>query len=135
MQAGLSTTEQAGEGEASRRAAGPAVDVLIPTCNRPTALAITLTALIAQSWSPLRVVVSDQSDACRLADSREFSTALSVLRATGREVVLPAPAWVSFRPPLYSTIDCSSHPGISNLAVAFSGLWFTVRIGLMVHIH
>ncbi len=38
-----------------------AVDVLIPTCNRPTAWAITLTALARQSPS-LRIIISDQSD-------------------------------------------------------------------------
>lgn len=37
------------------------LDVLIPTCNRTTALAVTLTALAAQQ-PPLRIVISDQSD-------------------------------------------------------------------------
>jgi glycosyltransferase involved in cell wall biosynthesis len=38
------------------------VSVLIPTFNRPVALAATLTALMAQSFSDFDVVVSDQSD-------------------------------------------------------------------------
>jgi GT2 family glycosyltransferase len=38
------------------------IDVLVPTCNRPDALAVTLTALGAQTAGPLRIVVSDQSD-------------------------------------------------------------------------
>ncbi len=36
------------------------LDVLLPTCDRPAALAVTLTALLAQDV-PLRVVVADQS--------------------------------------------------------------------------
>lgn len=39
-----------------------AVDVLIPTCNRPVALAMTLAGLAAQTHRDLRVVVADQSD-------------------------------------------------------------------------
>jgi len=35
------------------------LDVLLPTCDRPAALAVTLTALLAQDL-PLRVVVADQ---------------------------------------------------------------------------
>jgi hypothetical protein len=38
-----------------------AVDVLIPTCNRPHALAVTLTTVALQTHRPLRVFVSDQS--------------------------------------------------------------------------
>lgn len=38
------------------------VDVLIPTCNRPGALAVTLTALSAQTFRGIRIVVADQSD-------------------------------------------------------------------------
>jgi hypothetical protein len=39
-----------------------AVDVLIPTCGRPVALALTLAMLAAQTWQPLRIVVSDQGE-------------------------------------------------------------------------
>ncbi|MFZ5509426.1 MAG: hypothetical protein ACOZCP_05155 [Pseudomonadota bacterium] len=35
-------------------AAAAAVDVLIPTCNRPAALAVTLTSLCAQTLGGLR---------------------------------------------------------------------------------
>jgi hypothetical protein len=42
--------------------AGPvSVDVLIPTCDRPAELAVTLAGLAAQSDPPFRVIVSDQS--------------------------------------------------------------------------
>src|SRR3954447_905386 len=36
------------------------LDVLVPTCDRPAALAVTLTALGSQSVRQLRVVISDQ---------------------------------------------------------------------------
>lgn len=38
------------------------VDILIPTCGRPAALAVTLTSLLAQTWRDVRIVISDQSD-------------------------------------------------------------------------
>lgn len=40
----------------------PNVDVLIPTCNRRGALAITLAGLASQSYQDFDVVISDQSD-------------------------------------------------------------------------
>jgi glycosyltransferase involved in cell wall biosynthesis len=40
----------------------PLIDVLIPTYNRPAALAVTLTSLIAQSNKQFRIIISDQSD-------------------------------------------------------------------------
>jgi hypothetical protein len=63
-----------------------AIDVLIPTCNRPAALAVTLTALIGQSVRALRIVISDQSDDDGTLESPEVVAALRVLRATGRGV-------------------------------------------------
>jgi hypothetical protein len=41
----------------------PAVDVLIPAFGRPAALAVTLAGIAGQSHRPLRVVVSDQTEA------------------------------------------------------------------------
>lgn len=38
------------------------IDVLIPTCNRPAALAVVLASLAGQTLRTFRVVVSDQSD-------------------------------------------------------------------------
>ena len=43
----------------------PRIDVLVPTCNRPAALAVTLTALGAQDYPDLRIVVSDQTEGTR----------------------------------------------------------------------
>lgn len=68
--------------------AAPVVDVLIPTCNRPAALAVTLTALFAQTWPALRIVISDQGDVGALAASGELAAVLRLLRAHGREVQL-----------------------------------------------
>jgi GT2 family glycosyltransferase len=58
------------------------VDVLIPTCNRPAALAVTLTSLFGQTERPLRVVVSDQSDPGDAASARELTAVLRLLDAS-----------------------------------------------------
>ena len=64
------------------------IDVLIPTCNRPAALAVTLDALGAQTWPSLRIVVSDQSDGdgAGACGHGEVQAVLRYLRATGRQV-------------------------------------------------
>jgi len=63
----------------------PFIDVLVPTCNRPAALAVTLTALGAQTWPALRIVVSDQSDGTGAFSHGEVQAVLRYLRATGRQ--------------------------------------------------
>lgn len=62
------------------------IDVLIPTCNRPCALAITLTALAAQRFRRFRVVVSDQSDGPGPFATAEVRAVLRYLSALGLEV-------------------------------------------------
>jgi hypothetical protein len=62
------------------------IDVLIPTRNRPAALAVTLTALGAQTWPALRIVVADQSDGHGACACAEVRAVLRYLRATGRSV-------------------------------------------------
>ncbi|HVL77027.1 MAG TPA: glycosyltransferase family A protein [Noviherbaspirillum sp.] len=62
------------------------IDVLIPTCNRAYALAVTLASLLGQTWHSLRVVISDQSDRDDVFDTPEVAAVLRVLRATGRQV-------------------------------------------------
>jgi glycosyltransferase involved in cell wall biosynthesis len=64
------------------------VDVLLPTCNRPAALAVTLATLGAQAGGLLRIVVSDQSDADTpgAAEQPEVLAVLRYLRARGHEV-------------------------------------------------
>ena len=37
------------------------VDILIPTYNRPAALAITIASLVSQTYRDFRVVISDQT--------------------------------------------------------------------------
>jgi GT2 family glycosyltransferase len=68
----------------------PLLDVLIPTCDRPEALAVTLTSLSAQTLTSFRVVVSDQSERPDLPDGAiaapEVHTPLRLLAARGREV-------------------------------------------------
>ncbi|MFP5390382.1 MAG: glycosyltransferase family 2 protein [Gammaproteobacteria bacterium] len=61
------------------------LDVLVPTCDRPTALAVTLAGLTAQSVRPLRVVVSDQS-AHPVMEVPEVRSVIRVLRARGHAV-------------------------------------------------
>jgi GT2 family glycosyltransferase len=62
------------------------VDVLVPTCDRPAALAVTLTALAAQTFRPLRIVVSDQSARESAFESGEVQAVLRYLHAAGRVV-------------------------------------------------
>jgi GT2 family glycosyltransferase len=70
------------------RAASARLDVLIPTCDRPAALAVTLATLIGQTLRRFRVVVSDQSEPETSLDAREVVAAVRVLRARGHEVEL-----------------------------------------------
>ena len=59
------------------------VDVLIPSCERPAALAVTLTALGASSGPPLRIVLSDQSESAAAVEQPEVAAVLRYLRARG----------------------------------------------------
>jgi len=69
----------------AKPAATPAarVDVLIPTRDRPSALAVTLAGLAGQDDPAFDVVVSDQSDA-PVAEDPSVAAMLRVLRAQGR---------------------------------------------------
>lgn len=64
------------------------VDVLVPTCNRAAALAVTLASLAAQTWPRLRIVISDQSDGDGAGAAAEVLALLRYLRARGRQVDL-----------------------------------------------
>lgn len=57
------------------------IDVLIPTCNRPGALAVVLTALSAQNFERFRIVVSDQSDDEGVFSTPEVLAVIRLLRA------------------------------------------------------
>jgi hypothetical protein len=65
---------------------GEPIDVLIPTCDRPAALAMVLAALGAQSWPLLRIVIADQSEGAGAVAHAEVQAVLRYLRATGRNV-------------------------------------------------
>jgi GT2 family glycosyltransferase len=65
-----------------------AVDVLIPTCDRPAELGVTLAGLAAQQQSEFRVVISDQSSGAPAWESAAAAAMVRVLRAQGRSVEL-----------------------------------------------
>jgi GT2 family glycosyltransferase len=62
------------------------IDVLIPTYNRPDALAVTLTSLLAQTEHDFRVVISDQSEAEDVVENGVLKAVLRVLQVHGHEV-------------------------------------------------
>ncbi|MEN3277536.1 MAG: hypothetical protein V7631_3326 [Massilia sp.] len=66
----------------------PIVDVLIPTCERPAALAVTLTALAAQAGPPLRILVSDQSERLPALEAPEVLAVLRYLLARGVDIAV-----------------------------------------------
>jgi glycosyltransferase involved in cell wall biosynthesis len=57
------------------------VDILIPTYDRPSALAITLCSLLGQTSRDFRVVISDQHDTEDVAARGEVAAVLRVLQA------------------------------------------------------
>jgi GT2 family glycosyltransferase len=65
-----------------------AVDVLIPTFERPAALAVLLTSLAAQTRTDLRIVVADQSHGVPSFAAAEVRAAVSVLELRGAAVEL-----------------------------------------------
>lgn len=64
----------------------PLVDVLIPTYNRPAALAVTLACLIGQTFRDFSVIVADQSEPDAVERSGEVQAVVNVLRAHGHTV-------------------------------------------------
>lgn len=65
----------------------PAIDVLIPNYERPEALAVTLTALLAQELQDFRIIIADQSQDEGLPDKPPLSTVIALHRQHGREVL------------------------------------------------
>lgn len=63
------------------------VDVLIPTCDRPAALGVTLTSLGLQTFTHFRVVISDQGDVPS-QPSAEVEAVVRFLRWKGYEVLV-----------------------------------------------
>jgi len=64
------------------------VDILIPTCRRPAALAVTLTSLCAQTLPQFRIVVSDQTEDGDPLHTGEVQAVVRLLRVQGRPVEL-----------------------------------------------
>jgi hypothetical protein len=65
------------------------VDVLIPTCNRKTGLAVVLAGLLGQTFTDFDVVISDQSESTEpYLDSIEIATLVRALRWHGHDVRL-----------------------------------------------
>lgn len=64
----------------------PRIDVLVPTCGRPAALAVTLTAIGAQDYPGLRIVVSDQTEGSSALGQAEVVAVLRYLRARGHQL-------------------------------------------------
>lgn len=62
------------------------IDVLVPTCDRPAALAVTLASIGAQDWPMLRVIVSDQSHGRGALAAPEVVAVLRYLQARGCRV-------------------------------------------------
>ncbi|GAB4195686.1 MAG: glycosyltransferase family A protein [Roseiflexaceae bacterium] len=65
------------------------VDVVIPTCNRKTGLAIVLASLAAQTFQDFDVIISDQTpEELIYLDSIEIQTVVRALRWRGHNVTL-----------------------------------------------
>lgn len=64
----------------------PRVDVLIPTCGRKTALAVTLAGLLAQSWHDFDVTIADQTVERPYLEDGELRTLYRALELRGRQV-------------------------------------------------
>ena len=64
----------------------PRIDVFVPSCGRPAALAVTLTAIGTQDYPDLRIVVSDQTEGASALGQPEVVAVLRYLRAVGRQV-------------------------------------------------
>ena len=63
------------------------IDVLVPTRNRACALAVTLTALSAQTLRGFRIIVSDQTDAAGPLATPEYAAVARYLQARGVPLV------------------------------------------------
>jgi glycosyltransferase involved in cell wall biosynthesis len=64
------------------------INILIPTYNRPTALAVTLTSLCFQEEKNFSVIISDQSPTDVILKDASVQTAISLLNKKGNEVTI-----------------------------------------------
>lgn len=66
---------------------GAVIDVLIPTYERPAALALTLTSLAFKARMPARIIVADQSQR-PVSEHDEVQAVAALLRQRGCEVAM-----------------------------------------------
>jgi GT2 family glycosyltransferase len=64
------------------------IDVLVPTRGRAAALAVTLAALIGQTWKDFRVIASDQTEELDAAAVGEVQAVVRVLELLGHPVTI-----------------------------------------------
>ena len=64
------------------------IDVLIPTCDRLTALAITLAGLSGQLFNDFNVVIADQSENYDVKNSKEIQAVKTILESNGNHVAI-----------------------------------------------
>lgn len=64
----------------------PVLDVLVPTCDRPAELAVTLAGLAAQAEPAFTVVISDQSAGSAGWEHPAAAAVVRILEAQGRRV-------------------------------------------------
>ncbi|HOG46591.1 MAG TPA: glycosyltransferase family A protein [Anaerolineae bacterium] len=62
------------------------VDVLIPTCGRKTALAVTMAGLVAQTFQDFDVTIADQTEGAPYLEDGELATLYRALALAGRRV-------------------------------------------------
>ncbi|GHF47567.1 GT2 family glycosyltransferase [Amycolatopsis bartoniae] len=65
-----------------------ALEVLVPTCDRPTEFAVTLSGLAAQEFADFAVIVSDQSDGAPSWDTPAARAMIRMLERRGHSVTL-----------------------------------------------
>jgi len=61
----------------------PLLDILIPTYNRPAALAVTISCLIGQTMRDFRVIIADQTENAHAQEVGEVQAVANVLGALG----------------------------------------------------
>lgn len=64
------------------------VSILIPTCNRMEALAVTLTSLFYQRWKDFDIIISDQSPDERIYTDGSLTAVIRLLEAASHPVTI-----------------------------------------------
>jgi glycosyltransferase involved in cell wall biosynthesis len=64
------------------------IDILIPTYSRPTALAVTLTSVAAQTFRDFNIIIADQTEKYSVAFFPELKAVVRMLEARGNRVTI-----------------------------------------------